>query len=511
MRHLKSVRKAVGGLFLLLFIVGPVLVAFRVGPQGISRKLMELDPLVAVGTAVATGVVYAGLWLAAVLLVLTLVFGRFFCSWVCPLGVSQDAASVSPRDKRPSAQRNRNRYRNAYHLKYGILVALLVLAVLGPVQLGLLDPLALFLRSVGGVLVPGLQHSGAPIGVLARVTAGGVLFGAIFVGILAATRWIPRAWCRGVCPLGAMLGVASRWSLFQIRRDPEKCTDCGLCQRVCNGAADPHSKLRPSECICCFNCVGVCPEGALTYGLPGKRSLVSESSPDVTRRRALAAAGAGLVAFPLLRVATSSANVPDPKLIRPPGSLPEEEFLSRCVKCGACIQVCPTNGLQPAMGEGGFEALWSPVLVPRIGHCEAMCTRCGHQCPTGAIRPLTEADRSGREGKEQVRIGTAFVDRGRCLPWAMGRPCLVCEEMCPASPKAIWAEEFESTKPSGGKEMLQRPRVIPARCIGCGACESHCPVAGKKAIRVTSVGESRSRKNRFLLSSSSGREPRRDE
>ena len=507
MKHLKTLRKIVGGLVLIVFFVGPLLAAVRLWPHVPGRLLMEMDPLVALATGLATGVLYSGLWLAVVVSVLTLVFGRFFCSWVCPLGTLQDLASVAPRDKKAAAKKARNRYRDIYFLKYALLLALLVLAVLGPVQVGLLDPLALYLRTLGGVLLPGIQAAGVPIGTLERVTAGGLLVGLMMVAVLAVTRFVPRAWCRTVCPLGATFGVLGRWSLLSIRRDEEACVDCGRCARVCNGAADPDSKLRPSECVLCFNCIGECPYDALTYGLPAPVSAQAPQSPDLTRRRALTAAGAGILAYPLLRSSLSSANTPSTSLIRPPGSLEEEEFLARCVKCGACTQVCPTGGLQPAYSQGGAESLWTPVLLPRIGHCEASCTRCSHHCPTGAIKEISQKQRTGTKDSPPIKIGTAFVDRGRCLPWAMGKPCLVCEEVCPVSPKAIIAEEAPTTSSSGRKVTLGRPRVIPERCIGCGACENHCPMAGRAAIRVSSVGESRSRKNRFLLSATASANP----
>lgn len=500
MKHLKTIRKVVGGLILLAFFIGPILASVRLWPYLSGRLLMEMNPFAALVTSLATGVLYSGLWLAVLTAIITLLFGRLFCSWVCPLGILQDLAGVSNRRKRAKEKRDRNRYRDIYFLKYAVLTALLVLAVTGPVQAGLLDPLAIYLRTLGGVVLPGLQVSGVPLGILERVTAGGVLVALMMVGILAVTRFIPRAWCRTVCPLGATLGVLSRWSLLGIRRDIDKCTDCGLCAAVCNGAADPHSKIRPSECVLCFNCVGICPEDALSYGISAPARMQADSSPDFSRRRALTAAGAGILAYPILRSSMSSANTPCPELIRPPGSLPEKEFLSRCVKCGLCIHVCPTGGLQPALTEGGIESLWTPILVPRIGYCEANCTRCGHQCPTGAIRELDKRDRVGSENRPPVRIGTAFLDHGRCLPWSMGKPCLVCEEMCPVSPKAIIVEEVQTIS-SEGTIKLGRPRVVPERCIGCGACEAHCPMAGRAAIRVSSVGESRSRRNRFLLSS----------
>ncbi len=494
-RHLKTIRKVVSGLFLLAFITLSLASAGR-WPQPIAPDLlMDLDPLVAVTTALATGLLYAGLWLSLVVLITTMLFGRLFCSWVCPLGTLQDASGILPKTRKLSQLRRRNTYQRVYGLKYGLLVALVTLAAFGPLQAGLLDPLALFLRSMVGFVIPMAQTTGLPLGQASRIGAGALLSGAMLLAILTATRWIPRAWCRTACPLGALLGVAGRWAPFQIRRDPNKCTDCGRCTAVCNGAADPQGELRPSECLVCFNCIAACPEDALAYGLPNRHQLQSKQSPDVSRRSLITAMGAGLLAYPLLRSGAGSVNLPDPGLIRPPGALPEREFLSRCVKCAVCVEVCPTGGLQPAVGGGGLEALWTPLLVPRIGYCEANCTACGEACPTGAIESLTMERRTGADGKPPVKIGTAFIDRGRCLPWGMDKPCLVCEEVCPVSPKAIVTVQGRTRD---GKTILM-PQVVPERCIGCGMCENHCPISGRAAIQVQSTGESRSRRNRFLL------------
>jgi MauM/NapG family ferredoxin protein len=191
-------------------------------------------------------------------------------------------------------------------------------------------------------------------------------------------------------------------------------------------------------------------------------------------------------------------------MIRPPGAVAEEEFLARCVKCSECVRVCPTNVLQPAGLSWGWEALWTPALNNRIGTsgCQSNCIACGHACPTGAIRPLTLDEKLGRGGFEAagpIRIGLAFVDRGRCLPWAMERPCIVCEETCPVSPKAIHLEEVEQTIREGATVRLQRPVVDPARCTGCGVCEHECPMSGQRAIRVTADNETRDRSHAVLL------------
>jgi ferredoxin len=189
----------------------------------------------------------------------------------------------------------------------------------------------------------------------------------------------------------------------------------------------------------------------------------------------------------------------NPFLIRPPGSTAEEDFIARCIRCGQCMRVCPNNALHPTFSEAGWEGLWSPIMIARIGYCEPTCTLCGQVCPTGAIIELTHEQKVGDENNPPNRIGTAFINRGRCLPWGMNTPCIVCEEWCPTTPKAIYLKKEEAVDSKGLNVTLQRPHVDPERCTGCGACEYACPVEDNAAIYVTSVGESRSPDNQLLL------------
>jgi formate hydrogenlyase subunit 6/NADH:ubiquinone oxidoreductase subunit I len=158
------------------------------------------------------------------------------------------------------------------------------------------------------------------------------------------------------------------------------------------------------------------------------------------------------------------------------------------------MKACPTNALQPAFAQGGVEGLWTPVLVPRVGYCAQNCNLCGRACPTGAIRRFTVEEKVGAP----IRIGAAVIDPGRCLPFAYGRPCIVCEEMCPTSPKAIFFEEVE-VEWRGEKRRLKRPRVDLKQCWGCGICETKCPVGSRPAIYVIPSGESREERDRLLL------------
>jgi len=301
-----------------------------------------------------------------------------------------------------------------------------------------------------------------------------------------------RFWCRYLCPLGALLGILSRYSLLE-RTVSEDCNSCGVCESVCEGGvnADRKEDWKKAECLYCMNCDDLCPQNAVRFGFLKKRQT---AGLDLGKRRVVGSILTGLVAVPLLRITPiARSGVADPKLIRPPGSLEEKEFLRKCVKCGECMKVCITNGLQPTFLEAGLEGMWSPVLVPRIGYCEYSCTLCGQVCPTGAIKRMDLLE------KNKIKIGLAMIDKGRCLPHAHATPCIVCEEVCPTPKKAIWFEQAKVTNRQGKEQVLKRPRVDLDLCIGCGICEAKCPVLGQPAIYVTSIGESRSRDNQLLL------------
>lgn len=491
----------------------------RLGGYPVSLFL-EVDPLVALATGLSTGTIYRNLIWSLWVLVPTLVLGRWFCNWMCPYGTLHQSigwlfAKITGKDRLDA-----NRYRPLFRTKYVLLAWFLVMALFGSLQIGLLDPICLMYRSFTTAFAPSWDVAAERVRQVApwlpgwllaspgtkepRLFTSAVLVGWMMLALLAANLIIPRFFCRTLCPLGALLGVFGRFALWRIDRDPQKCTNCDLCLMHCEGASDPHMLLRQSECFACMNCIEDCPEDALAFRfMPPKESGVEHV--DTSRRRLVfgAVAAAFTAAFARVSGATRDRHF-DPKVIRPPGSPDEREFLDRCIKCEQCIRVCPTNVLQPALFQAGFEGFWTPIMDMRSGYCELNCTLCGQVCPTGAILPIPIEKKLGLPPHQEagpVKVGTAFVDKSRCLPWAMETPCVVCEEVCPTSPKAIGAYDEEIVRWDGKKVLLRKPFVRPELCIGCGICEHECPVSDSRAIYVTAVGETRSKGRSLLLKS----------
>ena len=500
---------------------------------------LQIDPLAAVTSLLAAGTLYENLGWSLIVIVLTIFLGRVFCGWACPMGTLCHAVSeISP--SRPARKRiDGNKTGKHQSIKYGLLVFFLAAALFGSLQAGLLDPICLVVRSLGLSLLPILDSAARGtidllsgdgdfgkeshlfldryfLGPLEPRFLGGWLIGIFFILLLFLNRRMTRFFCRVLCPLGALLGIFSRFSILDLGKEVSKCDDCGLCTKTCQGAASPEGGVpwKTAECVVCFNCTAECPRGALSFRLgpepvprpepvlrpePGTSLTVERDNRDagipLTRRGFVAAALAGAVWTPLARSSIGPPEDPAPLLIRPPGSCDEKEFLERCIKCGQCMKVCPNNAVHPASFQGGLEGIWTPVIIPRIGYCEPTCTLCSQVCPTGAIRSFTAEDKTNY----RVNIGTAVVDRSLCLPWDQGKPCLVCEEFCPVSPKAIWFEKKEVLRTDGSFAEMNLPRVEPDRCTGCGGCETVCPVPGRAAIRLASYGESRSSRNRVIL------------
>jgi len=426
---------------------------------------LELDPLASLMTLLTTGILYKGLLLGWVVLGLTVLLGRFFCGWICPLGTLQQvfgwlgSCLKSRREKIES-----NKYRGFQIIKYYILVVLIVVALL-PFEgfrlllSGIFDPISLAHRSIYfsfGYWADVTQISNS---VTPRLYSQAGVIALLFFGILITCWWLPRFYCRFICPAGALMGLFSRYAIWRIGKKEPKCSSCQLCNNYCEGACDPFGKIHIHDCLLCMNCLDACNQKSMGYQT--KLSASGEiTNPDLTRRGLLISMASGALLIPAIHIDGAFKQNWNANLIRPPGTLPENEFLKRCIRCGQCMKICPPNIIMPDGFINGPESLWTPILNFRIGTsgCQINCVACSHICPTGAIRPLTldEKNGSGRyQDKGPIRIGTAFVDKGRCLPWSMNRPCLVCQENCPISPKAIKTVDYYQMLPDQSGQVFQ--------------------------------------------------------
>jgi len=464
---------------------------------------LQLDPLVAIGTILTTHTLYWPLLWALATIILTIIFGRFFCSWVCPFGSLHHFVGFLGNRKKTAPQKIQlNKYRKAQCIKYLILIFFLFMAAFPSIgvtlQTGLLDPIPLITRSFNLVLLPLADRPANLVSVTARFYEGAWLILTIFLTAVLLNLTIPRFYCRFICPLGALFGILGRFAIWRISQNRSECTNCKLCERACEGACQPSGNIRISECVLCFNCRRDCKDELISYQT--KPSLAGEiTNPDISRRGFVLSLTGGILAVPAVRLSNKLGSNWYHKVIRPPGALSEEEFLKRCIKCGQCMRVCPTNVIQPGGIQEGLENLWTPVLNNRIGSsgCQLNCVACGQVCPTSAIRPITLAEKLGTDEFADVgpiKLGTAFVDQNRCLPWAMDKPCIVCEENCPLSPKAIYTEECFNTirdgiltvKKATDNTVEVEENIVPAK-FATG--DYYCAVEGDERRKIAANTE----------------------
>lgn len=490
---------------LALFLFFYLLIAnWRAGQASVQSGIFfRLNPLTALTAMLAGRAWIPKLGWALITVVMTLLLGRMWCGWVCPLGTTLEWIRF------PGAYQRSNKIAPRWRsVKYILLLATLGMSLIGSLTLLIFDPITILTRFTSTSFLPALNDGitqlefalykypvfqpainwiesnlrGVVLPSVQSAFLQSVPILALFAGILAHNALADRFWCRYLCPLGGLLGLLSKISLFRPFITTQ-CNHCDHCLTECRLDAiqadtgidiAPH-EIITSECTLCLDCLADCPESGITFRWQLQPALAPEYDPD--RRQALISLGAG-AAGALLIHNDAATKSPSPSLIRPPGVEDEGDFLAKCIHCSECMQVCATAGLQPTLFEAGLEGLWTPTLVPRLGPCDFSCTACGEVCPSGAI-PLLDL-----ETKRQQVIGLAVLDQNRCLPWAYATHCIVCEEMCPVPDKAVRLEEVTVIDQWGYEVFLQQPYVVSDLCIGCGICEYNCPMEAQSAIQV---------------------------
>ncbi len=475
-----------------VFFVGITLLLIGIGSEwfGWMAKLQFLPSMFALNLAVVLGI-----------LLLTLLLGRLYCSVICPLGVFQDIVirlrrayascmtksqarkfkslkdkGVSPLPK-PRKFGNDFKYRpEKTVLRYAILVALLISVLCGiQLAISLVAPYSAYGRLVSGIA--GLV-SGAGVAPALLVVAG-----LTFVLIVFYAWCGGREWCNTICPVGSILGLVSRFSLFRPVIDKSKCISCGKCVKKCKSACidgNAH-KIDMSRCVVCFDCIGNCSEGAIKYKFVGWGKKDSEpaegktAANDESRRKFLATSmvisGAGITAAAQnKRLDGGLAAVVDKEIparserLVPPGALSVKNFYDHCTGCQLCVDNCPNGVLRPSTDLRHF---LQPQMGYENGYCRPECTVCSTLCPAGAIHPIE------RDEKLSIRIGTARVNLDLCLAAKGEAGCGNCQRHCPSG-------AIRMVKSNG----INIPVVNEELCVGCGACEFLCPSRPISAITV---------------------------
>lgn len=491
-----------------LFFITLVVLAGLDSPSagGALAWFFYTDPLLGATGLLVQGAMPVLFGCSLVLLLLTLFLGRFFCGWICPLGAIHQCCSflAAKPDRLPDSHFSRKLRK----VKFLVLIAVLAAALAGTPAGVLLDPFTLLVRSITASLEPAGLHlakrvtelpvpgfNPAPAGAKPAITAGkpvpgpwppahtqGTLIGFLFLLTLGMNFFQRRFYCNTLCPLGALYGWVARRGRFRLKVEPG-CRSCRQCGRNCTYSGNPVDEYSRQDCVVCFNCVADCPSGsirAVQSASPGQPELPA----GLSRRQVLGSAAAGCLLAALPQV-SGPASIRTRDYLRPPGALPEDEFLKKCTRCGICIQVCPTGFIQPAFLETGLDGIWTPVLRASHGYCRLDCNACTPVCPAGALQPLPLAD------KKQFKLGTAVVDKNRCYTYADGINCTVCRDRCPVPDKAIRYRPARVLNYQGEPAETNQIYVVPDLCNGCGLCEHVCPRTDAPGIRLTSEEEQR--------------------
>ncbi len=439
--------------------------------------------------------------IVAVLLILTLLFGRVYCSIICPLGVMQDIISWAH-----GKTKKKNRFRFSYSpaknlLRYTVLALFIIALIFGANSIAILvAPYSAYGRIATELFAPVYRFGNnilawiaeradsyafysVDVWIKSAATFALAVITLIVVGFLAWKNG--RTWCNTICPVGTFLGFFSRFSLFAPVIDTDKCRNCGLCGKQCKASCInmKEHQIDYSRCVACMDCINTCKDGAIHYAYRyGKKSAKTETAKngtDAGRRAfvtsAVIATSAAALKAQEMKVdgglaAISHAEKPERQTpLVPAGSLSLKNFNSHCVACQLCVSGCPNRVLVPSMDPGRFML---PEMNFTKGYCRPECTRCSDLCPAGAIKPIT------REEKSSIQTGHAVINLDNCVVNTDGKSCGNCARHCPAG-----AIRMVRSNPDDPKSLMI-PTVNEERCIGCGACENLCPARPFTAIHI---------------------------
>lgn len=449
---------------------------------GWMAKLQFVPAILASSIVVLIGIV-----------VVTLLFGRIYCSVLCPLGVYQDCIS-SIAEKR---KKNRYRFQTNKKYRYGIALTFFMLIALGSSQIAVfIAPYSIYGRIASNLFAPVYElinnvlayfaerwHSYAFYHVDVYIKSLPMFITAIVYFLIITTLALVngRWYCSNICPVGTILGIISKYSVFKPHFDTEKCNSCGLCERNCRCSAidSKNHIIDYTKCVTCFNCVSGCNREAMKYAVKIEKSENSSSDGKTSRKTFLSTIAVLATATTLKAqekvVDGGLATIEKKKApkretpIKPAGSVSLDNFSSRCTGCQLCVQSCPNNVLRAS---SKLDTFMQPEMSYERGYCRPECTRCSEVCPAGAIRKITH------EEKTAIQIGHAVWIGRNCVPLRDGVPCGNCAKHCPSG--AITMMPYDPDDACSAKI----PSINTERCIGCGACEHVCPARPFSAIFV---------------------------
>lgn len=453
-----------------LFLIGITLLFIGIGHNcwGWMAKLQFLPSLLALNFAVIIGIV-----------LITLLFGRIYCSVICPMGVFQDLV-IWIRRKGEKLLKKKKTHKFKFvgehkWVRYGVFVLSVVsLFVSGQMLIALIAPYSAYGRMVQSIVA---ACSGS-------VTAALLITGLLTLIIICVCAWMwGREYCNTICPVGTLLSFMSRFSMFRVQIDESKCTGCGKCGRGCKASCidTKNHKIDYSRCVDCFDCIETCQEGAIQFKtVCNKKSCdVKADEPVDEGRRAFLVTGAVVAASAAAHAQDHMhggfAEVLDKKSperterLVPFGAVSVKHFYDHCTACQLCVSACKNGVLRPS---SDLEHFMQPVMGYEKGYCRPECTACSQVCPAGAIKPVTV------EQKQTIRIGVAKVNLDLCLPAQGKDSCGNCAYHCPSG-------AIRMVRQPGSRNQI--PSVVEDRCIGCGACENLCPSRPISAITVNGL------------------------